>query len=92
MYYKFKKNGKSNNPNKKLCERTQGPEIRSSHGQNPTVFCSEGFMCALSYIAALFHLKTIAGAPVGACVRNRRQPKSMGLILMTRQDLLNVSL
>lgn len=44
------------------------------------------------YIAALSHLETITLPLVGASVMNRRQPKLMGLILMTRQDLLNASL
>lgn len=43
-------------------------------------------------MAALSHSEAITPAPVGASVMNRRQPKSMGLILMTRQELLNASL
>lgn len=45
-----------------------------------------GNSCALS------RSETITRAPVGASVANRRQPKSMGLVLMTRQEPLNASL
>lgn len=68
-------------------------EMRSSSGHLHCVLPrGEALVRALSYKAALSHLKTITPAPVGASVMNRRQPKSMGLILMTRQDLLNASL
>lgn len=42
--------------------------------------------------AGVLGLSVITLAPVGASVRNRRRPKSMGLILMTRQELLNAFL
>lgn len=51
-----------------------------------------GFKWGLWVITALSHSEAITLAPVGVSATNRRQPKSMELILMTRQELLNAAL
>lgn len=73
-------------------EQNSGTEMRWSGHLHCVLLRREALVRPLSYKAAPSQLETIASAPVGASVMNRRRPKSMGLILMTRQDLLNASL
>lgn len=73
-------------------EQNSGTEMRSRGHIHCVLLRIEALVRPLSYKAAPSQLETITSAPVGSSVMHRRRPKSVGLILMTRQDLLNASL